>query len=67
MQYQGYFVRIGLKELLKVYKEELFETRTVGEILWGYEDPVLKLIKRFVPSTPSVVGLFSGVSDSMTD
>jgi len=67
VQYQSYFVRIGLKELLKLYKEELFETRTVGEILWGYEDPVLKLMKRFVPSTPSVVGLFSGPTANGTD
>lgn len=43
---------------------QVFESHTVDELLWGYEDPLLKLIALqkpgLVPST--VFGLFAGVS-----
>ncbi|XP_059213940.1 lysosome membrane protein 2c [Centropristis striata] len=36
----------------------LFITRTVAELLWGYEDELLKTLKKFKPSLDDVFGLF---------
>uniref|UniRef100_A0A8C6UFM3 Scavenger receptor class B, member 2c n=1 Tax=Neogobius melanostomus TaxID=47308 RepID=A0A8C6UFM3_9GOBI len=38
--------------------EGLFTTRTVGELLWGYEDGLLKALKLFKPALDDVFGLF---------
>lgn len=40
----------------------LFTTRTVGELLWGYEDGLLKALKIFDPELDDVFGLFYKVS-----
>ncbi|EDO26198.1 predicted protein, partial [Nematostella vectensis] len=39
---KGYsrIVRVGIDALLKYEKEHLFMTRTVREVLWGYDDPL---------------------------
>ncbi|XP_029941472.1 lysosome membrane protein 2c [Salarias fasciatus] len=39
--------------------EGLFTTRTVGELLWGYEDGLLKALKLFQRDLEDVFGLFS--------
>ncbi|KAM4532763.1 lysosome membrane protein 2c [Fundulus diaphanus] len=36
----------------------LFSTHTVGELLWGYEDGLLKALKVFQPELDDVFGLF---------
>ncbi|XP_030292258.1 lysosome membrane protein 2c isoform X1 [Sparus aurata] len=36
----------------------LFVTHTVGELLWGYEDGLLKALKTFQPDLDDVFGLF---------
>ncbi|CAL8281508.1 unnamed protein product [Gadus morhua 'NCC'] len=38
--------------------EGLFTTRTVGELLWGYEDAFLKAAKSIVPELDDMFGLF---------
>lgn len=38
--------------------EGLFSTHTVGELLWGYEDGLLKALKLFRPELDDVFGLF---------
>lgn len=38
--------------------EGLFTSRTVGELLWGYEDGLLKALKLFKPDLEDVFGLF---------
>ncbi|XP_063334730.1 lysosome membrane protein 2c [Pelmatolapia mariae] len=38
--------------------EGLFTTRTVGELLWGYEDGLLKALKTFSHDLDDVFGLF---------
>lgn len=40
----------------------VFTTRTVGELLWGYEDSLLKTIQLFQPQLDDVFGLFHKVS-----
>lgn len=36
----------------------LFTTHTVGELLWGYEDSLLKALKMFYPELDDFFGLF---------
>lgn len=38
--------------------EGLFATRSVGELLWGYEDGLLKALQTMEPSLDDVFGLF---------
>lgn len=40
----------------------LFTTRTVGELLWGYEDGLLQAIQTVRPEVDNVFGLFHKVS-----
>nr|AFK11285.1 mLGP85/LIMP II [Callorhinchus milii] len=54
-----------IASLISILKSEmLFQTRTVDELLWGYEDPLLKLGHKFFPSIipHSRFGLFYGVN-----
>ncbi|VDL97156.1 unnamed protein product [Schistocephalus solidus] len=42
-------------ELLELhYGSDLFLNRTVDQLIWGYEDPVLKEIGKVIPVSPSV-------------
>lgn len=36
----------------------LFSSHTVGELLWGYEDPLLKAVKKVDPTIDNFFGLF---------
>uniref|UniRef100_H3C430 Scavenger receptor class B, member 2c n=1 Tax=Tetraodon nigroviridis TaxID=99883 RepID=H3C430_TETNG len=49
-------------ELISPYMRSLgvglFTTRTVGELLWGYEDSLLRVAKKFWPQLDDVFGLF---------
>lgn len=45
----------------------LFTTRTVGELLWGYEDSLLTVVKKFQPELDDVFGLFYKVLLAPTD
>ncbi len=47
---------------MKGTNEGLFTTRTVGELLWGYEDGLLKALKSVDPGLDDVFGLFYKVS-----
>lgn len=53
-------------ELISPYMRSLgvglFTTRTVGELLWGYEDSLLRVAKKFWPQLDDVFGLFYKVS-----
>uniref|UniRef100_A0A670YFZ6 Platelet glycoprotein 4 n=1 Tax=Pseudonaja textilis TaxID=8673 RepID=A0A670YFZ6_PSETE len=46
----------ALNILIQLSKSKLLQTRTVKEILWGYEDPFLKLIP--FPNIDKIVGVF---------
>uniref|UniRef100_A0A1A7YQ99 Scavenger receptor class B, member 2 n=1 Tax=Iconisemion striatum TaxID=60296 RepID=A0A1A7YQ99_9TELE len=52
----------GIPNLLSAYMRSqgigLFTTHTVEELLWGYEDPLLKEAKKIFPSLDDVFGLF---------
>lgn len=45
--------------------ERAFMNRTVGEIMWGYEDPLMNLINKYFPNMfpfKGKFGLFAEVS-----
>lgn len=47
---------------MRALNEGLFTTRTVGELLWGYKDDLLKAVKVFQPRLDDVFGLFYKVA-----
>ncbi|XP_047426322.1 lysosome membrane protein 2c [Mugil cephalus] len=47
-----------ISSLMKYLDENLFTTRTVGELLWGYEDRLLADFKKFQHDLDDVFGLF---------
>ncbi|XP_053196304.1 lysosome membrane protein 2c [Scomber japonicus] len=47
-----------IDDYMKSTGEGLFTTRTVGELLWGYEDGLLKALKMLQPGLDDVFGLF---------
>ncbi|AWP15161.1 putative lysosome membrane protein 2-like [Scophthalmus maximus] len=47
-----------ISSYMRAADEGLFTTRTVGELLWGYEDALLKALKTFKPDLDDVFGLF---------
>lgn len=45
--------------------QRAFMNRTVGEVMWGYDDPLVNLINKYLPNLFPVkgkFGLFSEVS-----
>lgn len=52
------FVKFLLSGALAGLKQEAFINRTVGEILWGYEDPLLDTINAIVPGMIPFKGKF---------
>lgn len=47
-----------ISSYMKGTGQGLFTTRTVGELLWGYEDGLLKALKILKPELDDVFGLF---------
>lgn len=41
--------KLALSSILEVLKEEPFISRSVNELMWGYEDPLLKIAKDILP------------------
>lgn len=59
------FVKLLLSGALASLKQEAFMNRTVGEIMWGYEDPLIDAINMIVPGLlpfKGKFGLFMDVS-----
>ncbi len=58
----------ALKLLLKKEKERLFESFTVNQYLWGYNERTIQYVNDLIAKIgikykfPEVVGLFTGVS-----
>lgn len=52
---------------MKSASEGLFSTHTVGELLWGYEDALLKALKVLRPELDDVFGLFYKVYLTTSD
>lgn len=52
------FIANLISAYMRSTEEGLFTTRTVGEMLWGYKDGLLKALQLFEPSLDDVFGLF---------
>ncbi|XP_074015473.1 scavenger receptor class B member 1 isoform X1 [Numenius arquata] len=52
------FVKLLLSGALAGLKQEAFMNRTVGEILWGYDDPLIDTINTLVPGLMPFKGKF---------
>ncbi|XP_075716853.1 lysosome membrane protein 2 [Rhinoderma darwinii] len=52
------YIKPILNAVLKTYKEGIFLTRSVHELLWGYKDPVLSMVHTVVPDISDMFGLF---------
>ena len=39
----------AVNSMLKLFKTKLFITKTAGELISGYEDPLMKMAKTFLP------------------
>ncbi|XP_061763940.1 lysosome membrane protein 2c [Nerophis ophidion] len=55
---QPFFARL-ISDFMRDKQEGLFTTRTVGQLLWGYLDPLLQAVHVFQPDVDPVFGLFS--------
>ncbi|XP_027325779.3 scavenger receptor class B member 1 isoform X2 [Anas acuta] len=63
------FVKLLLSGALAGLKQEAFMNRTVGDILWGYDDPLLDTINMIVPGLipfKGKFGMFVGFNNSNT-
>ena len=43
-------MRTVINDALKLYGEDIFMTRTVKDIIWGYTDPALKTLHGLFPN-----------------
>lgn len=60
------FLRLAMASIMDILKVKPFVEVSVGQLLWGYEDPLLKLAKDVVPKEQKLpyeeFGLLYGVS-----
>jgi len=59
------FLRLAMASIMDILKIKPFVEVTVGQLLWGYDDPLLKLAKDVVPKEQTLpyeeFGLMYGV------
>lgn len=58
MENMPYLVRMTMSATFKFFNEKPFLKKTVGEILWGYEDPLVDFLNTFFPNTFPFKGKF---------
>lgn len=64
---KGSFFRSSMANVyISSSKSDLFTTRTVDELLWGYEDPLLARIASSSKDVDKVFGLMYKVSVGLT-
>jgi scavenger receptor class B, member 1 len=65
------FLRLAMASIMDILKIKPFVEVSVGQLLWGYEDPLLKLAKDVVPKEQKLpydeFGLFYGKNATSTD
>uniref|UniRef100_A0A3Q4FXM8 Scavenger receptor class B, member 2c n=1 Tax=Neolamprologus brichardi TaxID=32507 RepID=A0A3Q4FXM8_NEOBR len=67
-RFKDNFVEANLiSAYMKGTGQGLFTTRTVGELLWGYEDGLLKALKIIRPDLDDVFGLFYKQNNASND
>lgn len=63
--YPNAFIQSILNSLIKKSKSSMFQRRTVKEILWGYEDPFLKIVPYPVSTTVGVFVPYNNTVDGV--
>ena len=67
MKYAVRLTRLAMSSMLNVLNQETITTKSVKDLLWGYEDSLFKLAKDVMPPENVVphdkFGLFVGVSE----
>lgn len=58
MENQGDLLKMGLSALCNMLKQKAFMNRTVREIMWGYNDPLLNAINIIAPGLLPFKGKF---------
>ncbi|PSN52678.1 hypothetical protein C0J52_06018 [Blattella germanica] len=65
------FLRLAMASIMDILKIKPFVEVTVGQLLWGYEDPLLKLAKDVVPKEQKLpyeeFGLMYGKNGTSAD
>jgi hypothetical protein len=65
------FLRLAMASIMDILKIKPFVEVSVGQLLWGYEDPLLKLAKDVVPKEQKLpydeFGLFYGKNSTSND
>lgn len=65
MEKLPYMVRVMVSTTFKTFKEGPFLTKTVGELMWGYDSKLVDFLNKYLPGmlpTSGKFGLFSEVS-----
>lgn len=65
MENLPFAVRIMVSTTFKTFKEGAFLTKTVGELMWGYDSKLVDFLNKYLPGMlPSTgkFGLFAEVS-----
>lgn len=60
------FLKVLISSALSGLKQTPFVNRTVGEILWGYDDPLLTILNTLVPGLIPFKGKFGLFTDVST-
>lgn len=65
------FLRLAMASIMDILKIKPFVEVSVGQLLWGYDDPLLKLAKDVVPKEHKLpydqFGLFYGKNSTFPD
>lgn len=65
MEKLPYLVRMMISATFKTFKEGPFLTKTVGELMWGYDSQLVEFLNKHLPGmlpSSGKFGLFSEVS-----
>lgn len=63
--YQNSFVQSVLNSLIKKSKSSMFQTRSLKELLWGYQDPFLSLVPYPIKTTVGVFYPYNNTVDGV--
>lgn len=70
-KYAARFLRLAMASIMDILRIKPFVEVSIGQLLWGYEDPLLKLAKDVVPKEQKLpydqFGLLYGKNGTMSD
>lgn len=61
-----YAMKLVLSAAFKTFNEKPFLRRSVGELMWGYEDPLVDFLNNFFPGMIPFKGKFGLFADVST-